>query len=295
MSKVWKADGPEQKYLEKLFRDKTVKPDMKPSAVQKAYPIFHGFSAMVFRKHWGATKQMYDERCKTLYNRIVYIFVSKRLIFIVDSPAVLDREREQSSYLNSFFIPEVDGLVEQSQESPEKKAKFTGSEVQKESPIPAQFLNGPVLPCVYTDPVSKQEKCLVVVLLFSGVTKITFDVIESNDGPEPTLKIKYEWPTQMFDTNSMFKRDSEEEMFVNKLHPKVLAVENALKKIRANMEDAPVGLIEVKLPVAIQMDPEAWTQQFNKKKDGNIIVIFEFLCIRNEYTIKKTEKTLNFV
>lgn len=66
MAKIWKSDGPEQKFLENLFRDEIVHCQMKPAAVQKAYPAFHGFSPIVFRKHWCQTKQMFDERCKIL-------------------------------------------------------------------------------------------------------------------------------------------------------------------------------------------------------------------------------------
>lgn len=59
MNKMWKNDGEEQAHLEKLFREKDVNSSMKPSEVQKKYPIFHGFTAHVFRKHWNATKLMF--------------------------------------------------------------------------------------------------------------------------------------------------------------------------------------------------------------------------------------------
>lgn len=75
MAKTSRSDGPEQHYLERLFREKQVKGDMKPAAVQKTYPLFHGFSTMVFRKHWGQTgqtKQMFNDTCKAVKSIIKF-------------------------------------------------------------------------------------------------------------------------------------------------------------------------------------------------------------------------------
>lgn len=55
--KTWKSDGPETKHLEKLLRDGKVTANSKPSDVQRKYPIFNGFSAAVFRKHWALAKE----------------------------------------------------------------------------------------------------------------------------------------------------------------------------------------------------------------------------------------------
>lgn len=61
MAKTWKSDGPEQKYLERLFREKQISYIMRPGFIQKKYPIFNGFSAPVFRKHFSQAKQFFDE------------------------------------------------------------------------------------------------------------------------------------------------------------------------------------------------------------------------------------------
>jgi len=72
MGKMWTSAGDEQKFLEKLFRDKKINCTMKPATVQSQYPLFQGFSAAVFRKHWGLTKQMFDT-CKhsSIYEYII--------------------------------------------------------------------------------------------------------------------------------------------------------------------------------------------------------------------------------
>lgn len=60
MSKMWRGNGEEQKFLEKLFQEKEVNSMMKPSVVQQKYPKFKGFTSAVFRKHFNKTKLMFD-------------------------------------------------------------------------------------------------------------------------------------------------------------------------------------------------------------------------------------------
>lgn len=64
MNKLWKSDGEEQKFLEKLFQEKDVNYAMKPGDVQKMYPTFHGFTAATFLNHWNKTKQMFGSKGK---------------------------------------------------------------------------------------------------------------------------------------------------------------------------------------------------------------------------------------
>lgn len=90
----------------------------------------------------------------------------------------------------------------------------------------------------------------------------------------------------------MFKLEGSRDTFVNKLHPKLLAAEKALECLRENIEDAPQGIIEIKLPANIQLDPGTWKNYINKKSDGTVFIFFEFLCFRSDYIIKKTEKII---
>jgi len=190
-------------------------------------------------------------------------------------------------------ISEIDGSGP-SHEPVEKKPKLELAEKCIKRVSTTTFIQAPVLPCVYTDPETKVDKCLVVVLLYHNVKKIDFDLVESKEGPEPTLKITYGWPPLMYDMKSMFTKGGEEQMFTPIHHPKVMAIEKALQQYRANVEDVPVGNIEVKLPVQVLMDPNTWIQTFNKKPDGTIIAFLEFTCKRDDYLIAKAEKTMTF-
>lgn len=154
------------------------------------------------------------------------------------------------------------------------------------------FKQPPIVSVVYTDPDTKQNICLVVVSLFSKIKKIDFDVTTVDNFQ--VLKVTYEWPLYSYSGSEMFKKEGSAATFVNKLHPKFLAVEKALEDVRENFEEAPIGTIETKLPATIQMDPSSWKNYFNKKGDGTLLVFFEFLCIRSDYIIKMTEKSVSF-
>lgn len=150
-----------------------------------------------------------------------------------------------------------------------------------------EFDQAPVIPVVYTDPATKRDKCLVVLLGFNGVDGYNIDVKERNK--EQTLIVKYNWPEEMFDMTAMFT-DSDDELMVQPTHPKLLAVETELRKFRENMEDSPVATVEIKLPVEVCMDPSSWHYTYNKKEDGNVILFVELECVRKDYVILKKEK-----
>lgn len=158
--------------------------------------------------------------------------------------------------------------------------------------LPVTFKQPPVISSTFIDPDSKQMKCSVIVSLFSNIKTIDFDVIQSGD--VQTLKISYAWPNASYIADEMFKKDYQNQTFIPKMHPKFLSTEQALQSVRENFEDAPVGCIEITLPTKVQLEPTSWKKTFNKKDDGTLIVFFEFDCLRDEYTISKTEKSLSF-
>ena len=117
---------------------------------------------------------------------------------------------------------------------------------------------------------------------------MNFDVNTNDCGH--ALQVTYSWPSYAYNCDEMFRKEGDYSTFVNPLHPKFCAVEKALESVRNNFEEAPQGMIEVTLPVNVQLDPATWKKYFNKKTDGTLLVFFEFLCARNDYIIKKKRK-----
>lgn len=104
------------------------------------------------------------------------------------------------------------------------------------------------------------------------------------------MVVSYEWTEEMYSVKSMFTNDTDAKMLVEPLSPKLLAVEEALKKYRQNIEDAPVTSMTIKLPTEVCTDPKSWSYTYNKKKNGNVIIFIELACIRKDYVISKAEK-----
>lgn len=117
-------------------------------------------------------------------------------------------------------------------------------------------------------------------------------VIEDN---HHVLKILCNWPTYSYKAEEMFTKEGANVTFVNKLHPKFLAIDKALESVRENFEDSSQGTIDILLPSTIQMDPASWKYYNNTKTDGTNLLFFEFLCVRSDYNIKKAEKSIVFV
>lgn len=215
MSKIWKSDGPESKYLENLFRCKKLNAYSKPATVQNKYPIFAGFSGAVFRKNFALAKT----KCCTEgmhFKQIFFFLIKKNHNISAPNYDGMTLEQmitaEEESDPRNFL--EFDGI-----EKPSMKISKTES---NQSAITPNFYQQPIVPCVYTDGETKQEKCLVVLMLYPGVKGINVDIITEPNSPEQTLKVTYEWPKAMYDVMLMFKKDADNiQCWLKKLIPKL--------------------------------------------------------------------------
>lgn len=185
------------------------------------------------------------------------------------------------------------------QQEEEEEANAAGGSLEPSEKKPRmdetkaiEFIQAPLIPVVFTDPVTKNEKCLVVILSYNGVKGLNVDVVNKDKQKEQTLIVTYNWPDEMFNVNAMFKRDGDGTMMVIATHPKMLAIDQALRNYRGNIGDAPVATIEVKLPVQVCVDPKSWHFQVNKKAEGNVLIFIELDCVRHEYVICKNEKVI---
>lgn len=159
-------------------------------------------------------------------------------------------------------------------------------------PVQVCYKRPPVITSMFRDPETRQMKCLVIISMLSTVKSIDFDLLEAENSQ--LLKVTYGWPRSSFVVSEIFKRDGSANTFINKLHPMYAATEKALEDLRENFEEAPIGIIEVKLPALVQAEPNTWKKSFNKKADGTLLVFLEFVCHRNDYIISKSEKSLSF-
>lgn len=175
-------------------------------------------------------------------------------------------------------IAEIDGVKPSATET----SKFKEEKLS----LYSTFVQPPVNVSTYTDPETKEEKCIVLALLFGGILKVDFDIVTSDKGQ--ILRVQYGWPKIMFDAVELFKDD----LNMPNYNPKRIAVEKSLENVRRNIEDIPDGFIDIQLPVLVLTQPNTWTKTFKKDKDGNIVLYFEFFVTPKDYVTKKSDKTL---
>lgn len=65
MGKTWKTNGPEDKFLNKLFKSGKITKNVKPTNIKKEYPhMFDDFSNEVIRNHLNDLKRRNGLYCK---------------------------------------------------------------------------------------------------------------------------------------------------------------------------------------------------------------------------------------
>lgn len=94
----------------------------------------------------------------------------------------------------------------------------------------------PIVSTKYTDPDTKKENALVIFPILAGIKDI--EVSLSEEGEDHFLIAEFTWPTEMCDTMKMFSQGGS--MVVEECHPKVIAVENAVKNVRKSISDVPL-------------------------------------------------------
>lgn len=142
----------------------------------------------------------------------------------------------------------------------------------------------PILINEFIDPDTKMEKMAIAILLYPETKELKYDVT-TNDGVQQ-LEVTYEWPELMTDVADIF---SDEKLSSN--HPKIMGLEENLKRYKKHVEDKPNGKFVVPFPREIIMDASSIKQTTKKKPNGSTFLIFEFCCIQSGYNTKKLSKT----
>lgn len=282
MPKIWRKDGEEQLELERLFRSKEVNASMKPSFVQDKYDMFKGFSQSTFRNKWKTVKDMFQDRMFYHYPLFCVIFLSI-LFQLALSLAMNDILNDPSI----SGINEIDGTSGSSSRGEKRKfeadenepSPSTSKKMKNESQMP------PILIHEFIDPDTKMEKMAVVILLYPGTKELKYDVT-NNDGVQQ-LEVTYEWPELITDVTDIFSDGK-----MPSYHPKIMGLEEDLKRYKKHVDDKPKGNFIVPFPREIIEDVSSIKQTIKKKENGSTFLIFEFCCIQSGYNTKKLSKTI---
>lgn len=161
----------------------------------------------------------------------------------------------------------------------------------RSSSLPEVSFDKPAILCnTFVEPTTMEEKVVLSILLAPEVKKISFD-IEGEE--EQEFVIKLGWPEPMFNIDKMISRPNGTKIF-DPVHPKVVALQQALQGARSHISEVPVTTISVKLPVKVNANETTWKKTVNQLQSGSKVIIFEFISTRNDYIVSQLGKTLSF-
>lgn len=147
------------------------------------------------------------------------------------------------------------------------------SELSSSSASKTVFRNYPLMCETYTDPDNQKNMVLVAISLPGGADNVKFVV--SNDGT--SVIVTYDWPKTMYTMDDLFVKQIADEG-IPVYHPKILAIENGLRKCRQRIDAVPEATINVKLPIKVQTAGAGpITKSGIERDDGTKIVMVELV------------------
>ena len=156
-----------------------------------------------------------------------------------------------------------------------------------------KHINQPVLMSVFLDPVTEQEKAIVVTCLRGGTEEAKFYLVGLGRGTQ-TARIVYHWPKISFEFDELFAKQIKAENITN-YHPKLIALKKDLQLNRERIDQNPIGTMELTLPISVQT-AESFIERYGMRRqtDGSWVLIAELTAYQNVYTKKAEEDAVKF-
>lgn len=272
MVKQWKTGGAEDSFVLNEIRSGKITKKTSAKDLKDAYPeVFGEFNTGVIRNHLNVLKRAKGLLCKSLCQLIIknihkfsYISVNEES-FEENDDDIEFNDPEASTSRGSTSV--TAGMPLQHQNA---------SQVLSVPRI--RFNKYPVIVEQYTHPDTHYPMILVDLNMPSGSTG--FQVLLNDEGT--TMTVKFKWGKTMFDKDLLFNKELNQQHYQH-FHPKLLAHENGLRKVRATASEEPEGSIEVDLPVKVLTDPSSWWFVGKKRNDGTVVVEAEFQCKADAY------------
>lgn len=149
--------------------------------------------------------------------------------------------------------------------------------------------NFPIFCEQFKDHENQIEKIVLVVNMPSGATKVKLDL--NSDGT--IVLITYNWAKIMYTMDDLFKNEIQKNQ-IQLYHPKVVALQNALERMRNKIDDAPQGSMKIKLPFPVQTSVNSYKRTGIIRTDGSQILTAEFQGIPKQYNKKASDATVTF-
>lgn len=158
---------------------------------------------------------------------------------------------------------------------------------------PDQYIthrNQPMLMTTYSEPETGQEKLFLLISVPEGARNLEFSIVGNGPG-SMKAQVTYSWPSLTYDLDSIFERAFKTGLPT--CHPKIMALKKELENHRDCVDEIPVGVIELSLPIPVQTAAESIKFQ-GGLKDGHRIVMADLKAYAKPYLLKQADKIIKF-
>lgn len=156
-------------------------------------------------------------------------------------------------------------------------------------PVKLTFSNYPTMCESYTDPVTLNQKVVMVLSLPSGVQNTKIEL--SDDGRIAVVRCS--WSKTIFQMEDLFKTQLAART-LDLFHPKIMCLKNGLAKSRSRIDATPDTVITIDLPIIVQTAASSWSHFGVKREDGTLAIVAEFEEYIKEYSKKLEDATVTF-
>jgi len=139
----------------------------------------------------------------------------------------------------------------------------------------------------WEEPETKTKRLTVALVLPSGVNRSDFTLQVLEDGL--SLQLTVQWPAPLVNLKLLHQKwlrpvEKDSDPLFTMFHPKVLALEDALKKKRLRATDDVISTAKIPLPFPVQTHIESKTN-LGFKESGTKLVYIELKAMAETYAV----------
>lgn len=274
----WTANCKAARILLEMLESKEITGQEKPQIVQAKNNEFAKFTPDTFRKRYRETV---DSHSAKLYGK--ELFKRLTLAKLLSFRKFADNGEDDASM---HSVPEFAGMIPKCSKL-EYDVPSNSSYAHNERDNSSEKRNVQAISYAYEDPDTNNEFVVAAVILHGMSAEqgqIRRKLIEE-DG-EQYLAVAESWQPELLDGKRLFK----EEPDLLSYHPKVVALKEALKKVRQHYSEIPEEIVRVKLAKKVLEDMATWNEHVEKLPSGNVLLRITFKTIPSMYSIDQCKE-----
>lgn len=274
----WTASCKAAGILLEMLESKEITGQEKSQIVQAKNNEFAKFTPDTFRKRYRETVDSYLQKLdgKELFKRLT---LAKLLFF----RKFADKGEDDASM---HTVPEFAGMNPKRSKL-EYDVPSNSSYAHNERDNSSEKRNVQAISYVYEDPDTNNQFVVAAVILHGMSAEqgqIRRKLIEE-DG-EQYLTVAESWQPELFDGKRLFKEETD----LLSYHPKVVALNEALKKVRQHYSEIPEEIVRVKLATKVVEDMTTWNEHVEKLPSGSVLLRITFKTIPSMYSIDQRKE-----